>query len=559
MSCNKIVDLMCGPIKNLEDLFCWQVPELSWAENVINLKSKTFFSYAGKDWSCKDVPPTNVSKYYSESVPKTLLCHDMKGGYLNDRFVNGAASCDDYKFIHWSGIDIFVYFSHEFITVPPLAWINAGHRHGVPVLGTLITEGKQGEDLWETVLASEEKVQSLISKMNAVCNHYRFDGYLLNIENKINPAKMTSLVTFVSRLKNSLGTDKLVIWYDSVTHPEGKLDWQNELNFLNRAFFEACDGIYLNYGWNEDKLRASISRAGARVTDVFVGVDVFGRGCYGGGEFNSVVAVAKARELNLSIAIFAPAWTHECQNESLDYVQREMKFWEMLWPYLYLHGPASLPFSTSFCQGVGRKTFLEGEALTDSPWYNLAKQEYQLTKPSCIEDVGCNPDIKRCFHYTNQCAYKGGCCLLFAKHTGVNTYRLFMCGFVNDGTVSLKMIFAVKPIDATKKIDYNLVLTVSDSLGPTSELKNNSRRSSRSKNLVLRNSEFLANEEDYSAIIVNSESLKVINNWNINQYRFNYRGILTDISMVVPENCEPFMIGLLQIEKNQFIIADNYF
>ncbi len=40
----------------------------------------------------------------------------------------------------------------------------------------------------------------------------------------------------------------LVIWYDAVT-VEGKLQWQNELNRLNSPFFQACDGIFLNYTW----------------------------------------------------------------------------------------------------------------------------------------------------------------------------------------------------------------------------------------------------------------------------------------------------------------------
>lgn len=51
---------------------------------------------------------------------------------------------DDYKvtdstapfiFFHWWYIDIFVYFSHNFITIPPVGWINQAHMHGVIVLG----------------------------------------------------------------------------------------------------------------------------------------------------------------------------------------------------------------------------------------------------------------------------------------------------------------------------------------------------------------------------------------------------------------------------------------
>lgn len=58
--------------------------------------------------------------------------------------------------------------------------------------------------------------------------------------------------------------------------------------FLGRSFFDVCDGIFLNYTWKEGNLDRSLEEAGERATDVFVGVDVFGRGCLGGGGFNSI-------------------------------------------------------------------------------------------------------------------------------------------------------------------------------------------------------------------------------------------------------------------------------
>ena len=48
-----------------------------------------------------------------------------------------------------------------------------------------------------------------------------------------------------------------VLWYDSVTI-EGKLEWQNALNDLNAPYFDACDGIFLNYTWTEEKLGNSV-------------------------------------------------------------------------------------------------------------------------------------------------------------------------------------------------------------------------------------------------------------------------------------------------------------
>lgn len=51
------------------------------------------------------------------------------------RFIQGAAVQNPYSFYHWQYIDIFVYFSHHTVTIPPVGWTNAAHRHGVCVLG----------------------------------------------------------------------------------------------------------------------------------------------------------------------------------------------------------------------------------------------------------------------------------------------------------------------------------------------------------------------------------------------------------------------------------------
>lgn len=59
--------------------------------------------------------------------------------------------------------------------------------------------------------------------------------------------------------------------------------------FYFRCYFNACDAIYLNYTWTVENLKISAHNAGKRLLDVYVGVDVFGRNCYGGGGFDSNV------------------------------------------------------------------------------------------------------------------------------------------------------------------------------------------------------------------------------------------------------------------------------
>ena len=57
-----------------------------------------------------------------------------------------------YRFNHWAFIDIFVYFGHYTVTIPPPGLIDIAHLHGVKVLGTLIFEWEAGSILAKLLL-----------------------------------------------------------------------------------------------------------------------------------------------------------------------------------------------------------------------------------------------------------------------------------------------------------------------------------------------------------------------------------------------------------------------
>ncbi|VDO17750.1 unnamed protein product, partial [Brugia timori] len=88
-------------------------------------------------------------------------------------------------FFHWWYIDIFVYFSHHFVTIPPLGWINQAHMHGVIYLGTVITEWHSGADICKEFLKNEDSVTKTVKKLVNIAVKYNFEGWLINIENKI--------------------------------------------------------------------------------------------------------------------------------------------------------------------------------------------------------------------------------------------------------------------------------------------------------------------------------------------------------------------------------------
>ncbi|XP_044275800.1 cytosolic endo-beta-N-acetylglucosaminidase isoform X2 [Varanus komodoensis] len=337
--------------------------------------------------------------------PRTLVCHDMMGGYLEDRFIQGAAVRDPYVFYHWHYIDLFIYFSHHTVTIPPVVWTNAAHRNGVLMLGTFITEWTDGGKMCEAFLAGEdeEAYQAVAAQLAAIAQFYRFDGWLVNIENSLSVSAARNVPHFLRYLTaqvHRLVPGGQVLWYDSVL-PSGELRWQNELNESNKVYFDACDGLFTNYNWKEEHLLRSREVADDRRTDVYVGVDVFARGDVVSGGFETNKSLRMIREQGLSVAIFAPGWVYE-QLGSADFLNNEDKFWALLSQLLPIHSVGSLPFCTSFNLGMGQRHFSNGQESRAEPWYNLSAQEIQplylhRTEPHggwlrtrcCLQDAWC--------------------------------------------------------------------------------------------------------------------------------------------------------------------------
>ncbi|KAM7069064.1 cytosolic endo-beta-N-acetylglucosaminidase [Molossus nigricans] len=315
----------------------------------------------------------------SSRRPRTLLCHDMMGGYLDDKFIQGSAAQNPYTFYHWQHIDIFVYFSHHMVTVPPVGWINAAHRHGVCVLGTFITEWKEGGQLCEAFLAGDDRsYQAVADRLVLMAQFLHFDGWLINIENSLSLAAVGNTPRFLQYLTSQLHQQVpggLVLWYDSVVST-GQLRWQDELNEHNRVFFDSCDGIFTNYNWREEHLERMRGQAGERLADVYVGVDVFARGHVVGGRFDTNKSLELIRKHGFSAALFAPGWVYECL-EKTEFFQNQDRFWSLLTRYLPTHSICSLPFVTSFCLGLGTRRVCYGQEEAVGPWYHPSAQELQ--------------------------------------------------------------------------------------------------------------------------------------------------------------------------------------
>lgn len=450
-SCPSACDLACGALPSLAALEAWRV----------NRGTETAGQKRGRPGDAAEPRPAPPRR--AAPRPLLLVCHDHRGGYTEEdrgcacRDVSATAAAPPYHFQAWDATDIFVYFSHHRVTVPPREWIQSARRNGTAVLGTLIFEWDAGaEDLHRELLLMnldgtpcgsderfDDRCDRVICGLVQLCQAHDFDGWLVNVECPVvmmasHPAVTTTVASratgperlrlFVSRLRDAChrslptrcaldASGHRVLWYDAVT-TEGTLRWQNGLHpTLNKPFFDASDGIFVNYGWTERLAALSAKVAGERVHDVFMGVDVYGRGTFGGGQWHTNDAVETAVvQHQLSSAVFAPGWTASPEAAKLEpletrgsgssphlpsletFLRRDQHFWGLIRPFAPrsfdpLSGPPMTAGATlaqgCFSRGCGTRFFLEGLELSLSPQTMGERDSRCWMFPSLADEARC--------------------------------------------------------------------------------------------------------------------------------------------------------------------------
>ena len=134
----------------------------------------------------KDIPEA-IKKPQSSNI---MLMHDYRRNYLH----NGYEGCqgaivgpivdkgEDYVLEQWQRVEVFNYFSHYRASIPPPSWVNAGHRNGALVLGTIMLENQDDEP--KLILEKDRTTNEywFAERLFQMAKHYGFDGWLLNLE-----------------------------------------------------------------------------------------------------------------------------------------------------------------------------------------------------------------------------------------------------------------------------------------------------------------------------------------------------------------------------------------
>ena len=244
-----------------------------------------------ESWNCTDVDPLQIANTpllersatstHDSLGPKSniILCHDYQGGYHGYESVRpDVVDVEWYSCEYLQYVEAFIYFSHSLVCIPPPTWTNTLHRNGVKALATFIVEPQTPEI--ERILHIVDGKYVYAKQMAQMAESFGFDGWLLNIENEFPKSSQNltgRLTDFIRSLKEELGNDRQVIWYDAL-NTENKVKYQNGLSIKNLAFAQAADGLFTNYKWSDSKLREAESVAlqhGLKLSDIYFGIDVW--------------------------------------------------------------------------------------------------------------------------------------------------------------------------------------------------------------------------------------------------------------------------------------------
>ena len=316
----------------------------------------------------------------------------------------GAAEFKTYAFSYWQYMDKLVYWGGSagegLILAPKASVIDAAHRNGVPVLGTLffppVVYGGRIEWVRDLVQRKGDTFP-VADKLIEAAKYYGFDGWFFNQETAGGDAALASdlrdLLKYMQR-KSRLH----IMWYDAMTQ-DGNVRWQGALNATNQMFFQQPDAppvsntMFLDFRWRPARLAASRDMALSLKRDpydLYAGVDVEANGYNSRVDWSTLFP--EAQPSVVSLGFYRPDWTFNQAKDEADFARRDNRFWvgpngdpahtqtAEAWKGVAHYIPETsaitrLPFVTNFNTGQGHLYAVQGTVVSHGDWNNLSLQD----------------------------------------------------------------------------------------------------------------------------------------------------------------------------------------
>lgn len=347
----------------------------------------------------------------------------------------GSATADYYALTHWAYLDELVFWGGSsgegLILAPNAPVVDAAHRNGVPVLGTVFLPPAAygGQLRWTRELVHRDAGGGfpLAGKLIQVARAHGFDGWFLNAETGGGDARLgADMRDFVEHLRTH-GEGLRITWYDAMAI-SGDVAWQNELNDHNAPFFRAADTMFVNFGWNRAGLEASgklAERARRSRYELWAGIDVEAAGWDTRVDWDALVPADGPH--TASYGFYRPEWTWKSlpgERTPAAFHARDDRLWTGPSPDPSRPDPGpwrapaasvadrstltALPFATSFNTGHGLGWYERGRRTSDAAWNHLGLQDRLPGRRWVVHTAGARPAVG--FDFAD--AWRGGSSLL---------------------------------------------------------------------------------------------------------------------------------------------------
>ncbi|MDE7339092.1 MAG: discoidin domain-containing protein [Lachnospiraceae bacterium] len=427
----------------------------------------------------------------------------IMNGSTSGNSPHGLNKAEVNAFSYWQYVDLLVYWggsSGEGLIVAPSAdVVNAGHKNGVKVIGTVFMPqtAHGGKMVWleDLLQKAEDGSYPVVDKLIEVAELYGFDGWFINQETEgteeepLTKDHAVRMQEFLSYYKEQ-APDLELIYYDSMT-ADGEMDWQNALTEQNAAFLQTEDGtpvaddMFLNFWWTTEKLapeellKASAELAAELQIDpysLYAGVDLQSNGY--GTEINWSLFENPEGGTYTSLGLYCPSWAYFSTDMIQDFWKQENKLWvnakgnpaagdspsgDTEWRGVSSYivertAVTSLPFVTNFSTGNGYGFYKNGQMISMLDWNNRSISDILPTYRYIIEDAGGN---KLTADLDVGDAYYGGNSLILRgtmKAGGESLIKLYSAGL----TATEQMSFTTTVKARGAEVSLDAVLTMDD-------------------------------------------------------------------------------------------------
>lgn len=310
----------------------------------------------------------------------------------------GAAEFDYYTSEFWPYVDTLIFWggsaSEGLVLAPNPTVVDAAHRNGVPVYGTIFFPPNVygGQLQWVRDLLQRDADGFPVARsLAAIARHYGFEGWFVNQETSgADPALAGAMADFLAELRD-LGSR--VLWYDAMVE-SGAVSWQGALNASNDAFFAPSDLMFLDFRWSSGTLVSSAAYAdgmGRTADELFAGIDTGARQFGVQGSMDVIFPATGGS--GVGVALYRPDFTLTGTGDPSQYAARESRFWvgsdgdpsssaadaegwRGMSSKISEHAViTSLPFVTSFGTGHGTQWSRKGRRWQSGEWNNLSAQD----------------------------------------------------------------------------------------------------------------------------------------------------------------------------------------